>query len=371
MRRLCLFLFCLFISGCVHTQSQTITPNGVLSIQVPDEKYASYLKYAWSKKYPQWKNQVKFVVKPYTFTQSFDTDIIWTNDIDIKYLHAMLVTFDDIPYTYDVAKTMIQKEDKYEYVPIMAKGLMMFYNSRKVDETDDYEKIKGNYHYSRNMEYVFPFFVDCFRDDDIVSIKEIIYEEKMIQALKDYKKMYQTLAFSDDTLANEVLLNDTDYGLYDSSLQLGYHQEDIGVQKKPTYKGKAYPSFMQTYGFAVQKECEDIQFANLFLSFARSYEGLQAFIQSQYGVVLLQEKDIKDFKIYDYTYQEMVRIMNTHHLYPNVRIQENPAYSLYKLWTQSDIVGYIQNYICGNKREEDVVKDIQNEFTNLVYDKSL
>lgn len=366
MRRLCLFLFCFLLSSCVHTQTQSITPKGILSIQIPNERYASLLKDAWSKEYPQWKNHVEFVVKPYVFTQSFDTDIIWTNDIDIQYLHTLLVTFDNISYTYDLEKSMIRKEDRYQYVPIMTKGLLMVYNN-KLEEVCDYEKIKGNFHYSHNMEYVFPFFADCFKSDNIVSINELINDEKLIRTLQDYKTMYEELKFSDNTLYNEVLLDNMDYGLYDSSLLFDNDEEDIGVQKKPTYKGNMYPSFMQTYGFAVRKECEDIAFANLFLSFVRSYEGLQAFIKSQYGVVLLQEESIKDFKIYDNTYKEMIRIMSTYDLYPNVFIQENPTYSLYKLWMQGNIAGYIQNYICGNKRAEDVAKDIQDEFLHLVY----
>lgn len=367
MKKLCLFLCCFFISGCFGSSSQiVITPKDILTIQIPDKQYGKFLKDAWDQMYPQWKQYIQFVEKPYTFTQVFDTDIIWTNDIDVQYLYGLLTSIDNHTYAYDVSDTMMHQQNASVFVPIMGSGLILCYDEDTADMRKDAYFMKEDYHHSREMEYVFPFFVDCFVQDGIVSVDTLMDEEQMIYALKAYKEMYTAFGWSDDTYENDKVLDDVSYGLYDSSLLIGANMS-IGVQKKPTYEGVQVPSYMQTYGFSIQKNCQDVAFANVFLSFVRSYEGIQALIKSKYGVALIQKKDIDDFKIYDAVYKDMVSIMSTYTLYPSVYLEENPSLSLYKIWKESDIIAYIQNYICGDIREEEVVSKIKAEILRMMY----
>lgn len=369
MKKYYLIILSFFVSGCFATHSEQVyEPTSTLTIQIPDETYAKNLKEAWRRQYPEWENLIEIEVESYAFTQSLEADIVWTNDLDVRYILGKLYEFENVSFAYDYEEDTIREELTSIFVPVVAEGSLFFYDASKTDPIEDFKDMEeGVYHHSRAMESTFPFFVQCFEENGIVSMNALMDVDKMKEALATYKSLYTTLSWSDDINRNDALLYKASYGLYNNNLWSEEEDTSIHVQKMPSLYGEEVSPFMITYGFAIQKDCVDTTFAEIFLSFVRSYEGLQALIDSKYQVALIQQEEVKDFSIYERTYQEMIHYMQESRLYPDVNIQEKPSLNLYKFWLRSNVTSILQNYICGNLSETKVVKQIQEELTQWVY----
>lgn len=375
MKKISLCLMAFLLCGCQFLQKpipKELEENAVLHISIENKAYAKALETLWKQQYPTHAAALKFEIEPYHFQQKFSTDIAWVKDSD-----ALL----KLPYAakleqkqgYKVPKQLEREELHGIYQPIMAKGYLFAYEETalkeaeiSVKELESFEKLqekgKGHYQYSHKQEELLPLWISNLSWKDTM-LEHLFQESEFLTAIENFQELYHAMSLNDEIRYSDVLQEGYAFGIVDplqEQSQEAYQKGSLHFQKLPTWKKQELAPFADTYGFMVKKDCAYPQTAAAFLEMVRSFDGLQAFLDTSEDIPLLVTSDIPAFTIFDARKKEMIEAMNASRLYPVESIVEKPSVRYSDLLSQ-DLASMMQNGICANKKAELLQKEMQKQ----------
>lgn len=344
--------------------------QAVLQVEVPNVAYGKALVSLWEKLYPEQKDALHIVQPEKSFHQQFYHDIEWVNDCDALSKRAYALSF-DITNAYELPSNLKRTLLQDCFQPIEGEGMLFVYAQNRLDTYDIQEAdiidfkhyhTPHMYYYNHYAEQILPLLLHQYDPDSGISIEDIFMDDDFLDCIQQMKDLYHALQLEDDPYHTTTFLTQGYFsGLLPSQeikKQPDYANQQLHIKPMPTLDEAGYSPFVDTYGFMVNKDCPYPNCAKAFMNMVRSKEGIQAYLDHNDGVLLLDAKDISDFHIYDALNKEMIVAMNDSSLWSMGTIKEKPSIHYKDLYLNTQIVSILQNGIVADKSAKTIQKEI-------------
>ena len=360
------------LSSCTLSKDASVEleKHASLQVEVSNKAYGKALVSLWNTLYPEQKDAIHIVSPDNCFHQQFYHDIEWVNDCDALSKRTYALAF-DITSAYDVPSSLKRTSLEDYFQPIEGKGMLFVYAqpmldtySIKEDEISDFMNYRNPhmYYYNHYADQILPLWLSHYDPDSGVSMEDIFMEDAFLDCIQQMKDFYHEHQLEDDPYhATNFFTQGYFSGLFPSQeikKQPYYASQQLHIKPMPSLDEQGYSPYADTYGFMVNKDCPYPNCAKAFMNMVRSKAGIQAYLDHNDGVVLLQKEDISDFHIYDALNKEMIQAMNGSRLWSMGAIKEKPSIHYKDLYLKTNIVSILQNGIVANKSAKTIQKEI-------------
>ena len=379
MKRIGILLLIVIFTGCTSEKKlDEVIQKGSVHISLPNEAYADALETLWNTTYPQYQGILEFDVKPANELVAFQADIEWVSDTQAMNKAYLAHEFD--AGGYQIPEALSREALKDIFTPIQASGYLFAYDEQKLHKfamdtssLKTFENIakkgKGAYFYRHTLEEMLPLWTHGIQDD-LHTMDRPMNEKEMIQAISSFQALYQEMGFVDDPWITPDKIFDTyAFALVDpQSMKQSdkYQNGTLHFTSMPTYQKQSCAPYAQTYGFIASSDCPYTDIIQSFMDMVRSQQGLQAFLDTEQDIAVIEKADIADFHIYDARRKEMILAMNDSALWNLTVIKEKPGISIKVLFEQEDMTSILQNGICAKKSAEAIQQEMSNTLINWI-----
>lgn len=372
MKKMVLILFGFLLTSCSLSSQQMpqLEENPVLTITLPSPSYALALRNLWNEQYPQQANALKFQIKESSFHQQFQTDIEWVKDSDAIYKreYAMHESYDDAyPFSH-----FQRKELEGYFQPVEAKGLLYSYSQPKLDtyhlleeQLQDFSVMNQSHmiYYSHAIDQVLPYWLSEYQHDE-TDTSQVFMDDTFLSCIENMIAFYKEHDLEDDPyISKDFYASHYMSGLISTSnIQKHplYQAQELHFLPMPSTDTQTFSPFADIYGFMVCNDCKYKESAKAFMNMVRSKKGIQAYLDAEDGVAVLDKDDIKDFSIYDSLRKEMIIAMNDSQMWDISVLKDKPSIRYKDLYEKTEMVSILQNGIVADKSGKQIQKEIHD-----------
>lgn len=370
MKKMVLVLLSFLLVSCSISanQSDQIEEHAVLQVAVPSRSYGDALIRLWDRSFSDQKGAIQIEVKKDSLQQQFASDIEWVSDCDAIYKKAYAQNY-ELENEYPIASHLQRKQLEGYFQPIEGKGLIYGYDASQLagyglqeDQMEDlatYRKPNMIF-YDHSVDMVLSYWLASY-EHERVTMDQVFLDESFLSCIANMKRFYKAHELEDDPYAQQDMFKEYLSGLVSSEKIIShplYQSQELHFQAMPQGEDEWYAPIVDVYGFMVSKQCAYPQAAKAFLDLVRSKEGIQAFLDTTKGIVILKEEDLKDFSIYDALRKEMILAMNESVLWDISTIKDKPSVRYKDLYEKTDMVSILQNGIVADKTPKQIQKEI-------------
>lgn len=368
MTSLCLLTSCHSISV---VSDSNFEKNAVLDVYLKNAHYAEELQLVWRSLYPQQENGLNFV------NDEEVADVVFGSDMDAM-KHSTEALQVSVHEEYVVKESLVYDALADVFVPVAGNGWVFLWNTAIAKERGIPDNINKTfeqlseypleYYHNRTIPYIYPFLFSSNTKDSEVTGLDIMNKD-MNETLVMYKELTKEINMNDNMYSQDNFyvqmlcgLISTQSDVRESTL---YQEGKLHFTSMPTYKGEMFHPLVRTYGFWIKENTDVPNMATAFLQLVRSQQGIQAMIDADVTVPLIQKEDVDNFYIYDHGLKEMIIAMNDNQLYDLRTIRESPDENVMDRYENGDMTSIIKNYIMGAEDVASIVKkltkDVQRE----------